>query len=224
MNSMDAITSRHSVRQYTERIIDENTLVALKETIAQCNSAGDLNIQLCVNEPTAFTSMMARYGKFTNVKNYIALVGKPSKTFDEKCGYYGEKIVLKAQQLGLNTCWVALTFNKRKSKHAISINPGEKLLLVISVGYGATEGVPHKGKSIEELAQTTGIVPPWFQKGMEAVQLAPTAMNQQKFLFALHKDEVTATAGRGFYTKVDLGIAKYHFEVGAGDNGWKWKD
>ena len=45
---------------------------------------------------------MAHYGKFENVKNYIAIVG--NKNDQEKAGYYGEKIVLKCPELGLNTC------------------------------------------------------------------------------------------------------------------------
>jgi len=46
--------------------------------------------------------------------------------------------------------------------------------------------------------------------------LAPTAMNQQKFIFELSGEKATAKSGSGFYTKVDLGIAKLHFELAAG--------
>ena len=60
--------------------------------------------------------------------------------------------------------------------------------------------------------------------GIEAALLAPTAMNQQKFCFALRKERVSVRAGRGFYTKVDLGIVKYHFEIGAGQSDWTWDE
>ena len=163
---------------------------------------------------------MAKYGKFKNVKNYIALIGKKEDNLEEKAGYYGEIIVIKAQQLGLRTCWVAMSYNKNKSRALIK--PGEKLLMVISVGYGETDGVPHKTKPIEKLCFVDGNMPDWFKKGMEAAQLAPTAMNQQKFRFELSGNTVKAVAGLGFYAKVDLGIAKYHFEAGAGKNGWEW--
>lgn len=220
MDLLDAMKSRHSVRSYTDRKIEGDVKEQLLLTIDECNREGGLNIQLCLNEPEAFTGMMARYGKFKNVKNYIALVGKKDTEFDEKCGYYGEKIVIKAAQLGLNTCWVGLSYSKGKS--AATLKSGEKLLMVITIGYGETAGVSHKGKRLEDLCRVTGEMPDWFRKGMEAVQLAPTAMNQQKFLFELKGDAVKATALRGFYTKVDLGIAKYHFELGAGDGNWKW--
>ncbi|MDV0445870.1 hypothetical protein MmiAt1_14700 [Methanimicrococcus sp. At1] len=222
MDISEAIKERHSVRSYVDKEIEKETVQTLQETINECNQESGLNIQLCLNEPTAFTGMMVKYGKFKNVKNYLALVGKKEDNLDEKCGYYGEKIVLKAQQLGLNTCWVGLTFSKRKGKEMITVRPGEKLVLVIAIGYGETNGISHKVKPIEDLCRVSGEMPEWFRNGMEAAQLAPTAMNQQKFCFELENNKVKATAGLGFFSKVDLGIAKYHFEEGAGTKDWEW--
>ena len=169
----------------------------------------------------AFSGLMARYGKFNNVKNYIALVGKKDAQLEEKCGYYGEKIVLEAQRLGLNTCWVAMTY--RKGKTAAVVPAGSKLVMVIALGYGDNPGVSHKMKSVEELSKVSGNMPDWFQSGVEAARYAPTAINQQKFCFELSGDTVSAVPGSGFCTKTDLGIAKYHFELGAGQGGWHWK-
>lgn len=220
MDLWEAIQTRHSVRRYTDRKIEGNTKEKLLATVDECNRESGLHIQLCLNEPQAFSGMMAKYGKFKNVNNYIALVGKKETGLEEKCGYYGEKIVLKAQQLGLNTCWVAMTYSKGKC--AAVVENGEKLQIVISIGYGETPGVAHKSKSIEELYRVQGTMPDWFRRGMEAAQLAPTAMNQQKFLFELDGSTVKATALFGSNSKVDLGIAKYHFEVGAGEAKWQW--
>ncbi|MDR0638333.1 MAG: hypothetical protein LBG27_05430 [Spirochaetaceae bacterium] len=220
MDILEAIAVRHSVRSYTDQKIEGKILEQLKKTIDECNAASGLRIQLCLDEPKSFSGFMARYGQFKNARNYVAIVGKKSDDFEEKAGYYGETIVLKAQQLGLHTCWVGLTYNKNKI--TAKINAGEKLLMVISIGYGETNGVFHKSKPIEELCSVHGAMPDWFRKGMEAVQLAPTAINQQKFRFELKDDVVKAVAGSGFYTKVDLGIAKYHFEIGAGINGGQW--
>ena len=47
-------------------------------------------------------------------------------------------------------------------------------------------------------------------------------MNQQKFTFTLDGNKVTAKAGMGFYSKIDLGIAKCHFELGAGAQHFQW--
>ena len=164
---------------------------------------------------------MAHYGKFRGVTNYIAMIGKKGDNLEEKCGYYGERLVLKAQQLGLNTCWVAMTYSKVPS--AFSIHKGEKLCIVISLGYGENEGVAHKSKPFEKVVKSAQQVPEWFKNGVEAALLAPTAMNQQKFVFTLNGNQVSAKAGIGFYSKIDLGIVKYHFEIGAGENTFQWK-
>lgn len=222
MNLIEAMNVRHSVRQYKNRPLDAEIISALQTEIESCNKESGLHIQLVTNEPKAFDSFMAHYGNFSGVTNYIAMIGKKGADLDEKCGYYGERLVLRAQQLGLNTCWVAMTYTKIKS--AFSIEPGEKLCIVISVGFGETQGAAHKSKSFEEVAKAEEQVPDWFKNGVNAALLAPTAMNQQKFQFTLHGSQVSAKAGIGFYTKIDLGIAKYHFEIGANNPDFEWSD
>ena len=209
MEILEIIKSRHSVRQYRNQTIEESKREELNTCIKEANEESHLSIKVFYDEPKCFDSFMAHYGKFTNVGNYIAIVG--NKSDQEKAGYYGEKIVLKCQEMGLNTCWVAMTHGKSQAK----IKKGQKLLILISLGYGDTQGVAHRSKSIKELSHADEETE-WFTKGMEAVCLAPTAMNQQKFLFELKNGVVTAKSLGGFYSKIDLGIAKYHFEAVTG--------
>lgn len=220
MDLTEAIKNRHSVRQYEERAVEKEILNALQTEIEACNKEGNLHIQLVSNEPKAFDSFMAHYGKFSGVTNYIALIGKKGDRLDELCGYYGERLVLKAQQLGLNTCWVAMSY--KKVNGAFQINKGEKLTVVIALGYGKTHGVQHKSKPAEAVSNLNSNSPEWFKSGVESALLAPTAMNQQKFTLNLDNGKVTAKAGTGFYTKIDLGIVKYHFEIGAGKENFTW--
>lgn len=221
MELLEAIKARHSVRSFTNQKIEGEVLDALRQCVEECNRESGLSMQLCLEEPRAFDSILARYGKFRNVRNYVALVGKKGRRLEECCGYYGEKVVLRAQQLGLNSCWVASTFSRSKSVARVKL--GEKLLLVIALGYGEDQGAPPiRTKPIAALCHVDGEMPPWFEKGMQAARLAPTALNQQRFTFELDGNRVKATAGIGFNTKVDLGIAKYHFELGAGREGWEW--
>lgn len=219
MNLTEAAAARHSVRQYESKPLGTDVINALNDEIEKCNREGGLHIQLVTNETKAFEGTMAHYGKFSGVENYIALVGVKSPQLEEKCGYYGERLVLLAQQLGLNTCWVALTFTKVKGAYTLA--KGEKLALVISVGYGKTQGVQHRSKSIDDVCKCSGEMPEWFRAGVEAALLAPTAMNQQKFTITLEGDSATFAAGSGFYTKIDLGIVKYHFELAAGNGSFK---
>ena len=220
MELLEAIKNRHSVRQYTNKTIDEDIIKALQAEIDTCNKEGSLHIQLVTDEPKAFDSFLARYGKFSGVTNYIALIGKKGEGLEEKCGYYGERLVLKAQQLGLNTCWVAMSY--KKIPGAFKVDKGEKLTVVISLGYGKTQGKPHKSKTIQQVSNITANDPQWLQAGAAAALLAPTAMNQQKFKIIYAEGTITIKAGKGPYTKIDLGIVKYHIELGAGKENFIW--
>ena len=220
MDLMEAIRSRHSVRAYSDKEIEADKKKKLQDKIDEINQESGLHFQLVSDEPKAFDGFMAHYGKFSGVTNYFALIGKKSDDLQEKCGYYGEQLVLLAQQLGLNTCWVAMSYSKVKS--AYQIDSGEKLVIVISLGYGNTQGVAHKSKAAADVSDSDA-ADDWFVQGVEAALLAPTAMNQQKFRFEKSGNKVSARAGTGFYSKIDLGIAKLHFEIGAGKENFSWK-
>ncbi len=226
MDIIEAIKRRHSVRSYTKRPISDESIIILNKCIADCNAKGGLHLQLVTDEPRAFNCFLSHYGKFSGVRNYIAMVGHKGNNLDERIGYFGERLVLLAQTLGLNTCWVGLSYTKKAG--AWTVDDGEKLVCLIAIGYGTTQGSERHSKAIEDVTATKadGETPKWFVDGAKAALLAPTAMNQQKFRFTLQADErtVTANARLGFFTKVDLGIAKYHFEAGAGVSNFKWGD
>lgn len=219
MTILEAIEARHSVRSYKSMPIPQDLIKEFQDEIDLINKEAGLHIQLFVNEPEAFKGFMPHYGNFRGVENYIALVGRKSESLDERLGYYGEMLVLKAQILGLNTCWVGQTYNKKKCQALV--DKGEKMPCIISLGYGETQGAPHKSKPMETRYKAEN-PPEWFMKGMASVMLAPTAVNQQKFLFTLNGDSVYAKATGKIYGRLDLGIAKYHFEIGAGRENFKW--
>jgi nitroreductase len=233
MTIQEAIEARHSVRAYKEQPLAEDAVKVLEEQIAALNKEQHLHIQLVVNEPKAFKGTLAKYGKFRNANNYIVMAGKKADDLDERIGYYGEQLVLLAQTLGLNTCWVGLSYTKVPETYVL--DEGEKVVCYISIGYGETQGRGHKIKTVEQVSKSTVKVDAngddmlWFKNGVEAALLAPTAVNQQKFSFeyiGMENGRHVVKAKRGFsiigYTKIDLGIAKYHFEVGAGKVNFEW--
>ncbi len=221
-----------------EQPLAEDVVKELEEQMANLNQEGNLHIQLVLNEPKAFQGTLAKYGKFRGVTNYIVMAGKKSDDLDERIGYYGEHLVLLAQTLGLNTCWVGLSYSKVPGTYVL--DEGEKIACYIAIGYGETQGVGHKIKTVEQVSRSavralgssknaSDITPSWFRKGIEAALLAPTAINQQKFSFeyvGMSNNRHQVRAKRGFsmigYTKMDLGIAKYHFEIGAGKDNFDW--
>ena len=252
MTLQEAIQARHSVRAYKELPLANKTVRVLVDKITELNQKGRLHMQLIQNEPKAFQGTLAKYGKFRNVNNYIVMAGKKaasqreeSKTsldspereqartkfksddLDERVGYYGEQLVLLAQTLGLNTCWVGLSYSKVPGTYVL--DEGEKIACYIAIGYGETQGVGHKIKTVEQVSNISDITPLWFKKGIEAALLAPTAVNQQKFSFeyiGMRNNRHQVRAKKGFsmigYTQMDFGIAKCHFEIGAGEVNFEW--
>lgn len=226
MTLEEAIKARHSVRKYIDKPIDENLIKTLQEKVDECNEVGNLHIQLVTNEPKAFKGKMA-YGTFSGVSNYFVMVGKKSDDLSERVGYYGEQLVLLAQTHGLNTCWVGLTYNN--IKEAYEKGNDEKLCCMIALGYGDDPGRNLKRKTVQQVSNASDITPKWFRDGVAAALLAPTAVNQQKFSFeyvGMKNNRHIVKASKGFsligYTKMDLGIAKCHFEIGAGKENFEW--
>ena len=217
MDKWELRRTRHSVRRYKNTPIEGEKLKALQKAVDEGNREAGLHVQLFTEEPEAFDANAAHYGQFSGCRNYFAMVGPADA--DEKIGYYGEKLVLLAQELGLNTCWAALTHGKSKAV----IGPDEKEVIVIALGYGKTQGIEHKSKKLSDVSNISADAPVWFKRGVKAALLAPTAVNQQKFRFERKGNTVTARAGRiGPCLKIDLGIVKCHFEIGAGKDNFTW--
>ena len=225
MDLLEAIKQRHSVRKYRNEPIDAARLGILSDEIRECNSLSGLNIQLVKDEPLAFSTGIFKYGAFSGVKNYIVMAGPHGTEYEQKVGYYGERLVLLAQTIGLNTCWVGLTF--KLIEDVFTLSEGEKVHCVIAIGFGENSGKQHPDKPIDKFIDVQGEVPGWFLSGVEAALLAPTALNQQKWHFTLKEgNKVEATTafsltGRS-YLHIDLGIVKYHFEIGAGKENFEW--
>ena len=223
MNLIEAIHTRHSVRRYLDRPLEAEKVAVLRKALEEANAESGLNIQLAVNEPKSFNGLfISTYGQFHGVSNYFVMAAPKGKEWEEKVGYYGEKMVLLAQTLGLNTCWVGLTYKKNPA--VISLREGDILHCQIALGYGENQGRQHPMKPVDKFYEASGEVPDWFKSGLEAALLAPTAVNQQKFKFFLNGNRVSAKAlfSPWGYTTIDLGIVKYHFEIGAGKETFEW--
>ncbi len=219
MDIIKAMYERNSVRRYTDAPLSQAHVELINAEIEKINIESGLRFSLVTNEPEAFTGKMASYGHFSGCTDYIVCIGQKHR--DEDIGYFGEKLVLFCQSIGVNSCWVALTYSKGKVKY--TLNKGEKFYIVISLGYGIHQGRPHKNKPLVDLCKCNGKMPEWFKKSMEGALTAPTAMNQQKFLFELVDDnKVKAKALLGPYSKMDLGIVKYHFELGSEGFNFEW--
>lgn len=215
MNIDEAIRERHTVKIYKKTPIAADVLKQLNERIKALNEGLDVFMSLVTNDSSALNAAVKiTFAK--NVNNYIVLSGKNESDLEEKLGYGGADIMLFAQTLGLNTWWVSGTFNKGNARERGGI-PGSNLIKgIIIIGYGENNGTPHRSKSSIDVSTYSGNPPYWFVKGVGMALLAPTAMNRQGFIIKGSGNKVSITCDKGPFSNLELGIIKYHFEIGAG--------
>lgn len=209
MDIMEIMRKRHSVRSFRSLEIGSAAADILRSYIGGLNEKYGVSLRLVTGEPKAFGGFISRAGTFKNVRSYFVVAAPKDKEFE--AGYCGELALLKAAELGINSCWVGMTY----SKSAVKADGSDRIFAVIALGYGDNNGVPHKSKPMEMLCSHRA-EPQWFIRGMEGAMLAPTAMNRQKFFFKWDGRTVTAQAGAGIGTVLDLGIAVCHFELASG--------
>ncbi|WP_085830179.1 nitroreductase family protein [Collinsella vaginalis] len=221
MDLIDAIYARHSVRAYTGQTVGGAIRLQLEALAQELSRAGGLTLSFRWDEPRAFSSPLAHYGKFSQVTNYLVISGRRRKGLEQDAGYYGERIVLEAQRLGLNSCWVATTAKRRLVR--ASIPEGESLVILVAIGHGENAGVVRRSKVASQVSNVGADTPPWFARAVEAALLAPTSINQQKFHLAFCAGDpgelpgVRLTRRFGPYSSVDEGIVRLHVEIAARD-------
>lgn len=230
MTIQEAIEQRVSRRSYQPVSLRAQEAAPLQAAIANINAQQRLHIQLVLDGAAPFAGLKRSYGLLTGVSSYFALVASPLDIhYREKLGFFGEELVLLATQMGLGTCWVGGSYSKNEA--LCELREGEKLDCVICVGYAGEKtglrervirGVTHrKSKTVAQMSETEGPVPQWFVRGMQSVQRAPSARNGQPVVFRCINGAVTAAVPGGG-SPVDLGIAKLHFQLGAGLGRWDW--
>jgi len=233
MNLLKAIEIRRSRRKFTGELIEPHTASALRELINEYNKAGNIRMELVINNGKAFNGFTKSYGMFSGVNDYICLIANENDhAAAERLGYYGELLVLQATTMGLSSCWVGGMYSR--SDMPVKLSENESVVCAIIVGKSAEKesfkekliySITHrKSKRSEEMLESDSPVPDWFMRGMEAVQKAPSAIHRQPVIFSYKNGKVSA------YVKdisaplmaFDFGIAKAHFELGTGGGTWEW--
>lgn len=218
MDLKDAMNKRHVVRKYRNQPLLEETIEKLNKRIQKNNQAYYIDMKLMVNNNKAihpFIKLLLTKG----VNNYIILSGDDSSDLDQRLGYAGADIMLYAQTLGLNTWWIGSTFNRNVSKYV----ENKKVIGIIVIGYGISQGVPHKSKKVEEVSKYKGDAPDWFVEGVKASLLAPTALNKQDFIVFGIGNKVKIECHNSLFRGANLGLIQYHFELGAGKEKFYWE-
>ena len=220
MDFKEAMQKRHMVRKYTDKPLSDEIIAKINERIELNNKTYNLNMKLMINNSKGVSSIM-KLIMAKGVNNFIILAGDVSGNLDERLGYSGADIMLYAQTLGLNTWWVGGTFNRSVSSYV----DNKKVIGIIAIGYGQTQGVPHKSKNVEDVSKYEGtIIPSWFISGVDGALLAPTALNKQDFMLIGNGNRVKIECSNCIFTGSNVGLIKYHFELGAGKENFEWEN
>ena len=219
MTIQEAIRERHTVRKYLDKPIPTEIAAQLQQRLKENNQASGLCLTLVTGCSDGLGAMAKLISKHVN--NYIILAGPDTPELDEKLGYWGADAMLFAQTLGLNSWWVGGMFSAKGSEKHLACT-GLRVNGVIALGYGATQGFPHKSKTAADISSYDGTTPQWFQDGVSSLLLAPTALNKQAYRVYGKENKVVLMCDSGHVAGIDLGIGKYHFEAGAGKNNFEW--
>lgn len=233
MTLYEAAAIRVSARSYLPEPISGEQRRELEKCIEVCNRRSGLHMQLICDRPQPFDSVKKSYGLLKGVRNFFVFAGRTDDPdLEEKCGYYGEQLILTAVSMGLGTCWVGGTYDRTGCLDLAG--PGETLVCVAAVGHVPAQpavrerlivkAVRPKRRPAAELAEDLAQAPDWYAAGVEAVRLAPSAMNRQGYRFTWDRDGTARASltAAGAFSLTDLGIAKLHFELGAHGGEWTW--
>lgn len=219
MDLKEAMQKRHMVRKYIDKSLPDDLINRINERISMNNEKHKLSMKLMINNNKGVNSIM-KLIMAKGVNNFIILAGDNSENLDERLGYSGADIMLYAQTLGLNTWWVGGTFNRSVSQYV----ENKKVTGIIAIGYGESQGKPHKSKMVEDVSKYNGtVIPSWFISGVDGALLAPTALNKQDFMIIGDGNKVKIECDNGIFTESNVGLIKYHFELGAGKENFEWE-
>ncbi|MCD7755654.1 MAG: nitroreductase [Firmicutes bacterium] len=221
MTLQEAMAARHTVRKYKDTPLSAEMVQQLNERIRAQNAKYGLNMKLLTQNKEAMPAIFAKTMS-KGVVNYIILAGPNAPGVDEKLGYSSADLMLYAQTLGLNSWWIGGMYSHKNAKKNLTADANAKIIGVVAVGYGEEQGVAHKSKPAAEVSSYDGTTPEWFTSGVAAALLAPTAMNKQGFTIKGKENKVIITCENGSFSGADLGIVKYHFELGAGVENFTW--
>ncbi len=245
-----AVRKRYSVRNYTEQLVEQDTKKAIKSFVESLNNPFEKKVNFHFLDDTEIMSQehFGTYGVIKGARQYIGTTIKLEPMALEALGYELETCILYLTYLGLGTCWLGGTFNRKGFAKSMNIGESEVFPIVTPYGYAATK------KHIKEIAMRKIIQADqrkeWkrlFYKNdfhsplteeeaedfvflLEMVRLGPSASNKQPWRILLkdhvcHFYEYKQPGYSNMFPydiqKVDMGIAAAHFDLYAKEKGIK---
>lgn len=250
----DIIQERYSCRSYAGTPIPDSVLQYFSDAV-NAPHLGPFGHQprfvliSMASLPGGEWKRLGTYGVIKNARLFLAGMLQPAPMAAEDYGYCKEKLILKATELGLGTCWMGGTFTISAFGRAAGLRENETLPSVSPIGYPAdrkslTErimrriaGSDHRKPWTELFFNGSFSLPlspdeagP-YAEALKNVRLAPSASNKQPWRIVYDKERKIISfyllrtprywqPGEVSLQEVDMGIAMCHFELTAKELGF----
>lgn len=171
MDILTAINNRSSVRRFSEKVPDRETLETLLKAATRAPSAGNLQpwhfyvvINLAVRESLSIAALSQRH--ISSAPVVVVVCADPEKSArrygrrgeDLYCiqdaAVAAENLLLAATGLELGACWVG-AFDESQVSRILDAPPGRRPMALIPIGYPAK---PPRASSRLELEETVTFV------------------------------------------------------------------
>lgn len=247
---IEIIRKRGSCRSFARQAINSETTAQLNAYIDEINkeSAGlSIRYQLVDRQSEGGKPIekLGTYGVISGAQTFIAGIVAKSGANAVQFGYWFEKIILCATELGLATCWLGGSFNRADFGRKVMLSEQEFIPIVSPVGYAAEKRsvmenlVRSMAKSSTRLpfpdlfltqdgpARLSPEAAGQWAVPLEMVQLGPSASNKQPWRVIMNESgfdfclaRTVGYASLGFDMQMnDIGIAMCHFELSARELG-----
>jgi hypothetical protein len=225
---LDAMQSRISSRRYNGEAIDAALLDRLDRTCQRLSDTEAPARAVLVRQapPEVFTGLVGSYGRVEDSPSLVAFVGAGDAAHD--IGYVGEAVILEATLLGLDTCWIAASFDPERAGRLAELGEGERVHAITALGHatdktGVSEKLmraslrARKRLPMDTIAPGHGDWPAWAREAAAALRLAPSGANKQPWRLHMDGDALVITEAPKVYwtAPIDFGIAMLHAELGA---------
>lgn len=233
INFIEAIKTRKSSRTYIGLVIDDHTINKIKAYIKSLEPPFNCKcrIEILHADSDDKPLKLGTYGFIKGATTFLALVIEEGPLAEEGAAYIFERTILYCTSIGLGTCWLGVSFNKKTFKEQLNLNSKETLRIVSPVGYPSDKShlslflIFGKNNSYQRKPFSANFFDKTFatalteesagvyDQPLEMVRLAPSANNKQPWRIVkedqmLHFYKVKSSG----FESVDLGIALCHFE------------
>ncbi|GHT13137.1 nitroreductase [Bacteroidia bacterium] len=237
MPIIETIRQRRSVRSYTGLALSREHTESIVNYIKSLKAPFGAKVRIQLIQAVTGDSKpvkLGTYGWIGGAVDYLALIYEEGPLAEESAAYLFEQTLLYCTGLGLGTCWLGGSFNRKDFKGQLDLKANEKLKIVSPVGYisdkkrfvekyivGAEKNHRtrkpfesiffHKNFTTPLSEELAGI----YRQPLEMVRLAPSANNLQDWRIVLDEGVLhfyQHLSALGLFVATDMGIALCHFE------------